>query len=195
MGRELRRLLLAHHDSGEIWSPEAELLLFYADRAEHLATLVWPSLAAGKVVLVDRFEDSSWAYQGARGISDAKLSNLRDVVLGDFRPDLTLILDMDPEESLERVKARNAILGASFNERRFDQEALEPPEGQAPLPGNRSDRTRFVLVPASGTFEQVEAEVWSRVSPSFTTVDSEWSDVRPLPQGPCSGPAALAGAP
>lgn len=166
LGRELRRLLLAHHDSGEIWSPEAELLLFYADRAQHLATLVRPALAAGKVVLVDRFEDSSWAYQGARGISDAKLSRLREVVLGDFRPDLTLILDMDPEESLDRVKARNANLGASFNETRFDQEALEY---------HRKVRLRFqeiarrepgrvALVPAAGNCEQVEAEVWNRVS-------------------------------
>ena len=62
LGRELRTLLLAPHASGESWCPKAELLLFYADRAQHLATVVRPALAEGKVVLVDRFEDSSWAY-------------------------------------------------------------------------------------------------------------------------------------
>jgi dTMP kinase len=166
LGKELRRLLLAHHGSGEVWSPEAELLLFYADRAQHMATLVRPALEKGQVVLVDRFEDSSWAYQGARGVPDASLESLRNVVLGDFKPDLTLILDMDPEESLTRVEARNSSLGASFKETRFDQEALEY---------HRKVRLRFlgiahrepgrvVLIPAQAPPEVVEEAIWSAAS-------------------------------
>src|SRR5512145_2225410 len=61
LGGDVRRLLLTHHASGEVWSPKADLLLFYADRAQHVAKRVLPALEAGKVVLVDRFEDSSWA--------------------------------------------------------------------------------------------------------------------------------------
>ena len=68
LGREIRRLLLEPHGSGETWCSEAELLLFYADRAQHLETVIRPALAAGKIVLVDRFEDSTRAYQGASGV-------------------------------------------------------------------------------------------------------------------------------
>jgi dTMP kinase len=166
LGRELRALLLAPHASGESWCPEAELLLFYADRAQHLATLVWPSLALGKVVLVDRFEDSSWAYQGARGVPEATLNRLREVVLGDFRPDLTLVLDMDPEESLRRVDARNAELGASFKETRFDEEALSfhREVRQRFQEIARREPGRVILIPAWGDAQAVETALWSQVS-------------------------------
>lgn len=166
LGRELRTLLLAPHVSGEAWCPEAELLLFYADRAQHLATLVRPSLAAGKVVLVDRFEDSSWAYQGAQGVPDADLTRLREVVLGDFRPDLTLVLDMDPEESLRRVVARNDLLGASFKETRFDQAAMEfhRKVRQRFLEIAQAEPGRVVLVPAQADPGVVEGALWSHVA-------------------------------
>jgi dTMP kinase len=167
LGLELRRLLLAHHESGEIWSPEAELLLFYADRAQHLATLVRPALKEGKVVLVDRFEDSSWAYQGARGVPSEDLSRLREVVLKDFRPDLTLILDMDPEASLRRVEARNGRLGDSFQETRFDQEALgyHQKVREIFLGIAAREPDRVVLIPAEAPGEEVEAVIWNSVVP------------------------------
>lgn len=124
LGQELRTLLLTPHASGESWCPLSELLLFYADRAQHLAARILPALDAGKVVLVDRFEDSTHAYQGASGVPDADLEQLRSLVLKGFRPDLTLILDMDPARSLERVSSRNAAI-AGFSETRFDQAALD----------------------------------------------------------------------
>ena len=166
LGRELRTLLLAPHASGESWCPKAELLLFYADRAQHLATVVRPALAEGKVVLVDRFEDSSWAYQGAQGVAEADLARLREVVLGAFRPDLTLVLDMDPEASLERVDARNARLGASFNETRFDQEALEFHRKVRQRFREMAGREpgRFLVVPAQDGPDAVAAAIWDRVS-------------------------------
>lgn len=166
LGRELRALLLAHHASGEAWCPVAELLLFYADRAQHLAALVHPSLEAGKIVLVDRFEDSSWAYQGARGVPEADLMRLREVVLGDFKPDLTLVLDMDPEESLRRVGVRNASLGDSFKETRFDQEALgfHRKVRQRFMDIARKEPGRVVLVPAGADPGVVEASLWSHVA-------------------------------
>jgi dTMP kinase len=166
LGAELRRLLLAHHESGEVWSPEAELLLFYADRAQHVATVIRPALAEDKLVLVDRFEDSSWAYQGAKGVSDAKLGHLKEVVLDGFKPDLTLILDMDPIQSLMRVEARNRGLGASFQETRFDQEALEYHQKVRLrfLEIARKDPGRVVLIQAQGAVEDVETAIWQAVS-------------------------------
>ena len=166
LGRELRSLLLAHHESGEVWCPEAELLLFYADRAQHLATLVRPALEAGKVVLVDRFEDSSWAYQGARGVPDSSMVSLRKVVLGEFKPDLTLILDMDPMESLRRVEARNAGLGTSFNETRFDQEAIGFHQ-KVRLRFQeiaRNEPGRVVTIAAQASPGDVETDMWNHVS-------------------------------
>lgn len=167
LGAELRRLLLAHHPSGEVWCPDAELLLFYADRAQHLATLVKPALATGKVVLVDRFEDSSWAYQGARGVPAEDLARLREVVLRGFRPDLTLILDMNPDASLGRVEARNRHLGSTFLETRFDQEALDYHQRVRAIFLEIASREpqRVVLVPAESTPEAVEEAVWDVVAP------------------------------
>ena len=167
LGKELRFLLLAPHASGESWCPEAELLLFYADRAQHLASLVRPALKAGKIVVVDRFEDSSRAYQGARGVDDACLDHLSAMVLGDLRTDLTLVLDMDPEVSLQRVEARNASLGADFKETRFDQEALsfhrKVRERFQAIAAKDSDRV--VLIPADRSADDVESAIWQAVAP------------------------------
>lgn len=123
LGRDLRALLLEPHPSGERWCPEAELLLFYADRLQHVQRLIRPALAEGRVVLVDRFEDSSRAYQGASGIPEERLDALSRWALQGFRPNLTLMLDLDPSEGLRRVAARNAR-AQGFRETRFDEAAL-----------------------------------------------------------------------
>ena len=167
LGRELRRLLLERHTSGETWCAEAELLLFYADRAQHLETVIRPALAAGKVVLVDRFEDSTRAYQGASGVPESALDRLSELVLRGLRPHLTVLLDMDPEVSLQRVEVRNLALGGEFAETRFDQ---------AELDFHRRVRNRFLviaqnhpnrvaLIPARNPVDQVAASVWARVAP------------------------------
>ncbi|MDP1832217.1 MAG: dTMP kinase [Geothrix sp.] len=167
LGRELRRLLLERHPSGETWCPDAELLLFYADRAQHLETVIRPALAEKKIMLVDRFEDSTRAYQGASGVGESALDRLSDLVLRGLRPHLTVMLDMDPEVSLQRVEVRNLSLGAEFSETRFDQ---------AELDFHRRVRNRFlaiaqnqpnrvVLIPARDPVGQVEAAIWARVAP------------------------------
>lgn len=166
LGREIRTLLLEPHPSGETWAPKAELLLFYADRAQHIARFVSPMLEAGKVVLLDRFEDSTRAYQGAQGIPDLVLDRLAEVVLGRLKPSLTVILDLDPEASLVRVSARNAA-DPGFRETRFDGAALA---------FHRQVRTRFltlaarepqrvVVIPAEGGPDEVESAVWAKVAP------------------------------
>ena len=167
LGRELRRLLLERHPSGETWCAEAELLLFYADRAQHLESVIRPSLAEGKVVLLDRFEDSTRAYQGASGVAESSLDRLNDLVLRGLKPHLTVMLDMDPEVSLQRVEVRNLSMGAEFAETRFDEAELE---------FHRRVRNRFLaiaqnhpnrvaLIPARDPVAQVEAVIWARVAP------------------------------
>lgn len=167
LGLEIRRLLLTHHGSGEEWCPDAELLLFYADRAQHLAQVVRPGLEAGQVVLLDRYEDSTRAYQGALGVPEATLDRLSDLVVGRTRPHLTILLDMDPEVSLVRVDTRNLDLGEGFRETRYDERALA---------FHRLVRSRFLaihqkephrvkVVPARTGPEEVERRIWQTVAP------------------------------
>ena len=167
LGREVRRLLLEPHPSGETWCPDSELLLFYADRAQHLERVIRPALAGGNIVLVDRFEDSTRAYQGASGVPDSALDRLGDLVLRGLRPHLTLLLDMDPEVSLQRVEVRNLAMGSEFAETRFDD---------AELAFHRRVRNRFLalahqspnrvaVVSARDPEDQVEAAIWHRIAP------------------------------
>ncbi len=167
LGKELRSLLLSPHASGETWCPDAELLLFYADRAQHVTTLIRPALLDGKIVVVDRFEDSTRAYQGASGVAEKSLTQLRELVLGGFQPNLTLVLDMDPEASLQRVASRNAALGATFTETRFDGAALafhrrvrERFQDIA-----RLEPERVKLVSAEADADRVESALWSHLAP------------------------------
>jgi len=165
LGLELRRLLLEPHASGETWAPKAELLLFYADRAQHLARFIVPALEAGKVVLLDRFDDSTRAYQGAQGLPDAALARLGELVLGRLKPHLTIILDLDPVVSLARVQARNAAAEA-FRETRFDEEALAFHQRVRSrfLAIAQAEPQRVVVVPAQDPAERVEEAIWAQVA-------------------------------
>lgn len=101
---EIRALLL----SGGIdrWSPETELLLFTAARRDHLERTIRPALAAGRIVICDRFADSTRMYQGLRGADlRARVEALHDLMIG-HEPDLTLLIDMDAVEGLSRATAR-----------------------------------------------------------------------------------------
>ena len=170
LGREIRSLVLEPHPSGETWAPIAELLLFYADRAQHVARLIRPALEAGKVVLLDRFEDSSRAYQGARGIEDGILDRLAEVVLGPLKPDLTLLLDLDPGASLVRVAARNGS-EEGFRETLFDDLTLDfhRKVRERFLALARKEPRRLAVIPAGGSAGEVAEAVWGRVAPLLKT--------------------------
>jgi dTMP kinase len=106
-GEDIRRLLV----NGEIgkWSSTAEALLNYAARSGHLAEVIRPALASGHVVLCDRFIDSTRSYQGVAGDCPMRLiDELERVVVGDAKPDLTFIFDLDPTVGLDRAKRRGA---------------------------------------------------------------------------------------
>jgi dTMP kinase len=112
LGEKLRVLLLA-----EPMHLETEALLMFAARREHLALVIEPALARGDWVICDRFVDASFAYQGGgRGLAWEKLQSLRDWVLGDLQPDLTLIFDAPVEIAQKRLHA------ATANPDRFEQE-------------------------------------------------------------------------
>ena len=118
LGERLRGLLLGD----EPLTPDVELLLLFAARADHVETRIRPALERGAWVLCDRFTDASYAYQGGgRGIPAERISRLESWVQGELRPDLTIFLDLPVETSLARIS------GGLFQETRdrFEREQLE----------------------------------------------------------------------
>ncbi len=104
LGRALRRMLLEEDSPGP--TPETELLLYLADRAEHVRRLILPALARGAVVVADRFSDSTIAYQAhGRGLPLETVRSLDAFARGGLEPDLTFLLDLPPEVGLERARA------------------------------------------------------------------------------------------
>lgn len=107
LGEALREMLLEHKHDG--MSSDAELLMMFAARAEHLHKVILPALEAGKNVLCDRFTEATYAYQGGgRGINDKKIAELENWVQGELRPDLTIILDAPVATGRERAGQRSA---------------------------------------------------------------------------------------
>jgi len=108
-GQEIRNLLVS--GDKDKWSPLSETLLILADRAAHLERVIRPALAEGKYVVCDRFFDSTKAYQGvAGGLGLDVIHNLQQPVLGTTLPDVTLLLDIDPEKGLRRAQKRGGEL-------------------------------------------------------------------------------------
>lgn len=106
LGESVRQLL-QHDEAGTGMSPEAELLLFAASRAQHVRELIAPALAAGQTVLCDRFLDSTTVYQGvARAIDAQQVDAINQFAVGRTRPDLTILIDLPPEVGLKRVHVR-----------------------------------------------------------------------------------------
>lgn len=102
---DIRHFLLSEHEEEVL--PETELLLMFAARAQHIKNVIRPALAAGKLVLCDRFTDTSYAYQGAgRGIEKEKIAMLESVVQDGLKPELTILFDAPIEVGLSRIKAR-----------------------------------------------------------------------------------------
>ena len=135
-----------------------ELLLYAADRAEHVSKVIAPALAAGQVVVCDRFIDSTLAYQGyGRGLDLEKIRQLNGLATGGLQPHLTLWLDLPPEVGLARAKARD----------RLEQERLEfhrrVYQGFQALAA--AEPQRIVRVDAQGSPAEVAARLWSVVEP------------------------------
>lgn len=160
IGRELRRVLLSLENRD--LCARAELFLYLADRAQHVAQVVRPALQAGLVVLCDRFADSTVAYQAyGRGLDAELLHSLNALAVDGTWPDLTILLDIDPRTGLERAMARNTAEGKTVAEGRFEAESLafhqRVREGYAAWAERFPKRVR--TVDASGTPEDIALRI------------------------------------
>lgn len=156
IGQELRKMLL-HVDNDDI-TPITELFLYLADRAQHVAQVIRPALDEGKVVLCDRFADSTVVYQGyGRGIDTATLQHLNEVAVDSMWPDLTILLDIDPEIGLKRATLRNLEEGKAKEEGRFEAEHISfhnrIREGYQTWAALNTDRIKSIS--ANGTPDEV----------------------------------------
>lgn len=169
IGLELRKLLLTM-ESTDLTS-ETELFLYLADRAQHMGSTVRPALAEGKIVLSDRFADSTVAYQGyGRGLDPKLLHTLNEVAVGDDWPSLTLVLDLDAEMGLKRALKRNLAEGLTVDEGRFEAEAMSfhnrVREGYLTLAALYQDRIKVVdgSLDPDAVFVQVRACVEEKLA-------------------------------
>ena len=158
LAESIRELLLAPAD--EPMNSDAELLLVFAARAQHLAQVIRPALERGAVVLCDRFTDATYAYQGGgRGLSTQRIEQLESFVQGEMRPDLTLVFDLPVEVGLSRAAARGRL-------DRFEQEGLGFFEAVRNTYLRRAgqDRQRYRIVDAGQSLAAVQ-EALDRLLP------------------------------
>ena len=160
IGHKIRAILLdAAHAT---MLPLTELLLYEADRAQHVHEVIKPALAANKVVVSDRFFDATTVYQGyARGFDLKLIQQIHRIVLGGLRPDLTLILDLPVHAGLERAWQRINSQSGNLPEDRFEKEALAFHEKvrQGYLTLARSEPERFRVIDASGDQRTIHKEI------------------------------------
>ena len=125
IGHQLRAILL-NPEHTEI-SNMCELMIYTADRAQHVSEVVEPALARGAVVICDRFLHSTVAYQGyGRGLNIETINTLNNLAVGQFKPDMVLLLDLDPEVGLNRARIRaQAATNGDSEWTRFENEKLE----------------------------------------------------------------------
>lgn len=166
LGTELRRILLSMESTD--LTGTAELFLYLADRAQHVATLIKPALDDGRPVLSDRFADSTVVYQGyGRGLDPKLLHAFNDMAVAGSWPDLTILLDIDPEVGLRRALSRNLAGGIHTSEGRFEAEHLDfhnrIREGYLAWAALHS--ARFRVVDAARSPDQVFADVLRHVEP------------------------------
>jgi dTMP kinase len=153
LGERVRDILL-HGRELEI-SPDSELLLMFAARAEHIARVIRPALASGKTVLCDRFTDATYAYQGGgRGIPAERIAAIENWVQGDLRPDLTLLFDVPVDAGRQRAGQRS-------EPDRFERENDEffTRVHAAYLARARSEPERIRVVDAGRSLDEVERQI------------------------------------
>ncbi len=147
------------------WDALTETMLIYAARADHVKRTIGPALVANKWVISDRFNDSSFAYQGVgRGLPREFIRRIDSIVLDDFSPDLTLILDLDVEIGLKRAGARG---GAEQRFENFDKDFHQRLR-QAFLDIAARSPDRCVVIDANQSEDQVAAAIWSATQKHFS---------------------------
>ena len=156
VGVELRRIVLSP-ETGAL-SDRTEALLYAADKAEHVDTVVLPALAGGEVVITDRYVDSTLAYQGAgRSLDVAEVEQVARWATGDLRPHLSVVLDLDPATGFGRFEGRDRIEGESLE---FHQRVREAFRRMA-----AADPAHYLVLDARAEVDTIAAAVRDAVSP------------------------------
>ncbi len=152
----MRRIVLSP-ETGEL-SDRTEVLLYAADKAEHVDTVVLPALARGDVVITDRYVDSTLAYQGAgRSLDVAEVEAVARWATGNLRPHLTVVLDLEPEAGLGRFTGRDRIEGESLE---FHQRVREAFVAMA-----TDDPDHYLVLDARADLDTIENAIRAAVTP------------------------------
>lgn len=164
LGKTLREILLSM-ESKDL-TRETELFLYLADRAQHVAQVIRPALEAGQVVICDRYADSTVVYQGyGRGLDLDILHDCNDLAVGGLWPDLTILLDLEPQVGLKRALSRNIEQAKAAREGRFEAESINfhtrVREGYLTWAALHKHRFRIVDAsqPLEDVIEQCKAQV------------------------------------
>ncbi len=173
IGEEIRHTL-KHSPANHAMTPEAELLLMNASRAQLVREVIRPALASGEIVLCDRFYDSTTAYQGfGRQLDLQMVRNIIDVAVGDTRPDLTLLFMVPREVSEARRVARQPTLPLTIQRDRMeeaDQSFFDRvAKGYQAIAAAEPQRVR--QFDATGNVATIEATIWSMVQPLLPSLD------------------------
>jgi len=156
---DIRHFLLNEHE--ETLLPETELLLMFAARAQHVQNVIRPALKGGKLVLCDRFTDTSYAYQGAgRGVAKTKIEILENVVQDGLKPDLTILLDAPIDVCLARIRERKKTDRFESETKQFFQKARN-----AYLEMAKAEPDRFHLIDATQPVETVHEQLLKVLKP------------------------------
>lgn len=171
LGRRLREAFL---ETEETVAPLAELLLFAADRAQHVNFLVKPALEEGKIVISDRFADATFAYQGAgRGFSEEIINQVIRLATGGLKPDLTLFFDISIEKAMLRTNSRD---GEKRNRMDFETREFYARVREAYLQIAETEPNRFHVINADGAVEEIHTKVSDLVA-KFLSEASKTSSI------------------
>jgi dTMP kinase len=183
MGARIRSLVLSNGDGADAPSPRAEALLYAADRAHHVATVVRPALGRGAVVISDRYVDSSLAYQGAgRTLPVQEISWLSSWATGGLKPDLVVLLDVDPTVGLARVDSR----GLGSDRLESESKSFHERVRYAFLDLASADPKRYLVLDAARPAEEIEAVVTARLNSMLKSGDDSHPEPASteMPPGP-----------
>jgi dTMP kinase len=164
LGQTLRKILLSM-DSQDL-TREAELFLYLADRAQHVDQIIRPALKQGKVVISDRYADSTIVYQGyGRGLDTQTLHSFNEMATRGLWPDLTILLDLPVEIGLKRAVTRNLQTKQTKDEGRFEAESIEfharVREGY--LTWAALNKNRFIIIDATGSADDVFKQILKNI--------------------------------
>ena len=157
---------LVREESDDPPNSRAETLLFIASRAQVVENVIRPALASGTWVLCDRFADSTFAYQGyGRGLDLDELKRINSFATGGLEPDMTILLNVSPEVSAKRMRAREVATNTDADRMEKAGDGFHTRLRQGFLELAAAEPERFAVIQADGSVEEVEEAVWNSIQP------------------------------